>query len=154
MPPLRERIGDIALLARHFVRKYGEEFKKPGIQLGADSMRRLISYDWPGNVRELENIITRSVLLAAGPVIQSADLPMSANSSVHNGSFRELKAHFVAQFEQHYLVEMLEAFGGNISRAADAAHKNRRAFWQLMRKHGIRAKGQAQNTLDRNSISC
>jgi DNA-binding NtrC family response regulator len=148
LPPLRERIGDIALLARHFVRKCAQHLNKSALQLTSSAIQRLISHNWPGNVRELENVIMQSVLLAPGPLIQSADLPISEGfTSLRDATFQELKAQVVSQFERRYLTEMLSAFEGNISRAAAAAHKNRRAFWQLMRKHGIRGCARVQSTI-------
>jgi DNA-binding NtrC family response regulator len=111
-------------------------------------MQRLISHDWPGNVRELENVIMRSVLLAPGSAIQASDLFMpESSSSLRDATFQQLKAHVVAQFERQYLTEILSAFDGNITRAAEAAHKNRRAFWQLMRKHGIQSSARVQSAM-------
>ena len=67
LPPLRERKDDIPLLAQHFLRKYGDENRKNGLELTPTAMDLLTDYDWPGNVRELENVIERAVVLTAGP---------------------------------------------------------------------------------------
>ena len=64
LPPLRERKEDIPLLAQHFLEKYSEENRKPGLELTADALDLLMDYDWPGNVRELENVIERAVVLS------------------------------------------------------------------------------------------
>ena len=63
LPPLRDRKDDIPLLVQHFLDKYGEESRKPGLILTPEAMDRLMAYDWPGNVRELENVIERAVVL-------------------------------------------------------------------------------------------
>src|SRR4051812_2954344 len=66
LPPLRARKDDLPLLAQHFLNKYGEENRKPGLELTPDVLDLLTEYDWPGNVRELENVIERAVVLTVG----------------------------------------------------------------------------------------
>src|SRR4051812_23364106 len=66
LPPLRARKDDIPLLVQHFLHKYGEENRKPGLELAPDALDLLTEYDWPGNVRELENVIERAVVLTVG----------------------------------------------------------------------------------------
>src|SRR5213082_2744485 len=66
LPPLRDRKDDIPLLTQHFLSKYGEENRKPGLELMPDALDLLTEYDWPGNVRELENVIERAVVLTPG----------------------------------------------------------------------------------------
>jgi two-component system response regulator HydG len=78
MPPLRERIPDIPLLAEHFVKYYAARQKKEVTGISNDVKRSLMNYSWPGNVRELENCIARAVLLASGPQITSMTLPAPA----------------------------------------------------------------------------
>ena len=78
MPPLRDRIGDIPLLAEHFLSKYCKELNKDR-RLSDEVMNLLSSYDWPGNVRELENAIERGVVLSSRPVIDIDDLPDTLN---------------------------------------------------------------------------
>ena len=138
LPPLRERLGDIPLLARHFLTKYAAEFDRGGLTLDEGVLDALALYEWPGNVRELENVIARAVALSEQDVItaQHLGLPPSIEPAPPS-SFREAKALVVAQFERAYIQKLILASRGNISRAAEAAHKNRRAFWQLMRKHRI-----------------
>lgn len=69
LPPLRERREDIPLLARHFLDAYRVKFKRPTLELSAESMGRLINYAWPGNVRELQNVIERAVILARSSLV-------------------------------------------------------------------------------------
>jgi DNA-binding NtrC family response regulator len=137
LPPLRERRRDIALLAAHFLQKYATEFDKPVTAIDADAMIALTSYDWPGNVRELEHIVQRAVLLCEGAFLRSVDIVLPVATARRPLSFREAKAREVAQFERRYLTDLLELHAGNISRAARAAQKNRRAFFELLRKHGL-----------------
>ncbi|MDR2198269.1 MAG: sigma 54-interacting transcriptional regulator [Deltaproteobacteria bacterium] len=74
LPPLRERLDDLPLLAEHFLAKYAEEGKEPP-RVHAETMRLLFEYSWPGNVRELENVIERGLVLSARNVIRPEDLP-------------------------------------------------------------------------------
>ncbi len=75
VPPLRERTGDIPLLATHFIQKFGQEDVRGQIRIAPETMRILIRYPWPGNVRELENVIERAVILCSNNLITPADLP-------------------------------------------------------------------------------
>ncbi len=138
LPALHARKGDIPLLAGHFLEKYALEFKKPARAFSPDALKRLLAYDWPGNIRELENVIECSVIFCPRPIVESADLPLSGTAAVpYRESLRAQKSRVIAEFEKKYLRDLLAEHQGNISRAAKAAQKNRRAFWELMRKHKI-----------------
>jgi DNA-binding NtrC family response regulator len=82
VPPLRERTEDIALIAHHFVTKYGERYNKPVEGFAPDAMDKMMSYRWPGNVRELENVIERAVLLSRGTSIEAANLPFATERTM------------------------------------------------------------------------
>ena len=139
IPSLAERRDDVPLLAAHFLEHYVARFDKPGMELAADAVEVLTAYDWPGNVRELEHVLARAVVLSSHRVLHGADLDLPVRARPH--SFREAKARVVAQFERDYIRDLLVSHSGNISRAAAAAGKNRRAFWELIRKHAIDAGG-------------
>jgi two-component system, NtrC family, response regulator GlrR len=141
LPPLRQRPEDILLLANHFSAKYAEVFDKsvPGFSL--DAQQLLLCHDWPGNVRELEHVVERAVIFATQQTIRGCDLTLPRGES--NGrqeSFQEMKARAVAQFEKSCIQGLLLAHQGNITKAARAAKKNRRAFFELMRKYRIDAR--------------
>jgi two-component system response regulator GlrR len=137
LPPLRERRGDIPLLARHFLNKYAGMFGKAANHFSAPALEMLMSYDWPGNVRELEHIIERALVLTEGEVIESGSIELPEAARPRGGSFQQMKARVIARFEKEYLNGLLLAHGGNITRAAEAAGKDRRALRQLIRKHRI-----------------
>jgi len=137
LPPLRERPADIGLLARHFVAKYRAEFDRPAQTLATSAFEKLLLHRWPGNVRELENVIQAAVALCDGPVISGSDLHLGGRDEERPISFRQAKVEAVTEFERAYIERLLRANGGNISSAARAANKNRRAFWELMRKYRI-----------------
>ena len=139
LPPLRERCDDIPLLARHFLSKYALEFRLPAPDISEEMMGTLLRYDWPGNVRELEHIIERAVLMSEDGVVRpsSVNLPGLDPRAAGPETFQQAKNLTVTQFEKSYIQRLLLEHGGNITRAARAANKNRRAFFQLIRKHSI-----------------
>ena len=123
IPPLRHRREDIPLLADHFLKRFGNEHART-LQLTADAMRRLETYDFPGNVRELENMIERAVALSSGPAIGSSDLPdMKASKAA-----LETPTAFppdgvdldslVSDYERGWVLRALEQSGGVRKRAA------------------------------------
>jgi len=139
LPPLRERRDDIPLLVRHFVAKHVSRFDCEVKEPTPAAVQRLMRYTWPGNVRELENVIERALVVSCGARIEATDILLPGiDVDPPPLAFSELKAQVVERFERDYLESMLATHGGNISRAARAAGKNRRAFWELMRKHRIR----------------
>jgi len=138
LPPLRQRKEDVPLLAHHLLAKCSVESGLSGKRFAPPALEKLMAYDWPGNVRELENVVQRAAILSTASAITSEDicLPDSA-SAFREASFKSLKAKAVAEFEVCYIRQLLATSGGNITQAASSAKKNRRAFWQLMRKHQI-----------------
>lgn len=140
LPPLRERKEDISLLAGHFLEKYANEFKKQITDFSPGAVQKLMFCEWPGNVRELENIIERAVVFSKQTIIQDTDIFLpSLEAAKSHESFKVAKAKNTAQFEKDYIQGLLLVNQGNITKAAKAAQKNRRAFWELIKKHKIAA---------------
>jgi DNA-binding NtrC family response regulator len=141
LPPLRERAEDICTLALRFVHQFAAQSRRAPIGLSPQAAKRLLTHDWPGNVRELKHVIERAVLLAQGLTIQVDDLQLQrvdANPD-SDESFQAAKTRMVDAFERGYIERLLAASGGNITQAAEVAQKNRRALFELIRKHGISA---------------
>lgn len=138
LPPLRDRIEDITLLARHFLTIYSRESEREVADFSEEALHLLMVHSWPGNVRELEHVIERAVVLCQRETIQGKDLSLS-NSQLdgRRESLQEAKAREIARFEKNYIQGVLSVCRGNITRAAQVAQKNRRAFWQLIQKHQI-----------------
>ncbi|MCP4368360.1 MAG: hypothetical protein GY797_09670 [Deltaproteobacteria bacterium] len=125
-------------MARHFLAKYEVEFNRQVTDLSSDAIQKLVFYDWPGNVRELENVIQRALVLSTQTVIRDTDIVLpQPKTTGRQESFQKAKARVIEQFERHYIQELLLVHRGNITKAAQAARKNRRAFWQLIQKHHI-----------------
>jgi DNA-binding NtrC family response regulator len=138
LPALRDRREDIPLIARHFLNKYAIEFDKQLSGFTSEALQLLMLYDWPGNVRELEHVVERAVLFSKHKAIRENDICLLDKKSTScKMSFKEAKAEVICRFEKDYINKLLHTHQGNITRAAQSAQKDRRAFWELIRKHKI-----------------
>ncbi len=143
LPPLRERADDVELLARHFVDRLQERYGGPRRELHPDTLTWLHRHSWPGNVRELENWVHRRFLMSPGRHITHDDglpVPVTAAESAAAlplARFQAAKAEAVRSFEQDYLRRVMHDAAGNVTRAAQMAGKERRAFGKLLKKHGL-----------------
>ena len=141
------------LLSSHSLRVYANEFGKSHLILGHTAKAKLMAHSWPGNVRELQGVIQRAVAMASGHTLEAQDLDLpdamkpeltgptmallSRNGISGQDSFQDMKAKVIDEFERAYLSELLAVHQGNISKAARAAKKERRAFQRLLYKHGL-----------------
>jgi DNA-binding NtrC family response regulator len=139
VPPLRDRRDDILPMLDAFIAHYATEYALEPIQPTLEARRALRDYDWPGNVRELENVVRNLTCVQDDCVVHVHQLPLlfDAKPSRPSGSFHKAKSALVSEFERKYLEDALTASNGNIAHAARTAGKPRRAFFELMRKHGI-----------------
>ena len=134
LPPLRERISDLPLLFDFFLRKYSSRQGKT-LAVQSDVVPLLQSYSWPGNIRQLENVVERAVALNTSGVFSSEDLPEEIRSAqrspsrLHDGSWPTL-----AQVEERYIREVLDACLGNISRAAEILGIDRRTLYRRLER--------------------
>lgn len=149
LPPLRERKGDISLIAYHYLAKYAARSGKEIKGILPEVMRLLEEYRWPGNVRELQNVIERAIVLAEHDMLLLEDLPehirirAEAPSPVSPIPTNELplkraKEEWAASFERDYLIQLLKRHDGNISQAAKSAEVDRKTIHRLIKKHGIK----------------
>jgi two-component system response regulator AtoC len=150
LPPLRERVSDIPLLAEHFVQKYVPGAGKAIRGLDAGAVAALCAYPWPGNVRELENVIERALILARGPEVTTADLEFTRRPDALRGAagtpatgpgragdgVRPLGERLHEQ-ERAAIVAAIDAAQGNIAHAARALGINRSTLYYRLRKHGL-----------------
>jgi DNA-binding NtrC family response regulator len=142
MPPLRNREGDAALLASHFVARMAALHGSQARVLGLGTVRWFEEYAWPGNVRELENLVCRAVLLTDGDVIHVEPPHRPAGASEREPDplelvFSKAKALTLQKFERRYLASVLARAKGSVTLAAQLAGKERRAFGKLIKKHSI-----------------
>jgi transcriptional regulator with GAF, ATPase, and Fis domain len=144
LPPLRERKFDIPVLAQHFLRMYGQKYRKENLRFSAEIETLLMNYDFPGNVRELENIIQRAIFLADQGIIQAQHLP--ANICAQRDSripddkmlpFKQAKQQVVAGFEYEYIMQCLKASHGSVRQAAQRAGIHIKNFYTKMKQYKI-----------------
>jgi two-component system, NtrC family, response regulator len=135
LPSLRERIGDIPLLAQAFLQRFTPANRKSALKLDLQAMAALEEYAWPGNVRELENRVKRAVIMADGPKITLADLELAAPSNpTPNRNLRLAREELERQMTQQALFR----HNGNISSAALDLGISRPTLYELMEKLGIK----------------
>lgn len=143
LPPLRRRNEDILMLAEHFLGQCEIDYGRGRKVLHPYTQAQLSGYGWPGNIRELENFIQREYLLAESSIIAaSPDSGAVAAEASHlndalSSNFKQAKEQVINQFECQYLHSLLHETAGNVTRAAELAGKERRAFGKLVKKHGI-----------------
>jgi transcriptional regulator with PAS, ATPase and Fis domain len=139
LPPLRLRRGDIPLLLDHFVRRYAAASSKT-IAVHESVYPMLRRYDWPGNVRELENAIERAIALNSSGVLTPEDFPEEIRQGQTSITSPPAETgHFLtlAEKEKEYILEVLEATGQNVSRAAEILDIDRRTLYRILERHGI-----------------
>jgi DNA-binding NtrC family response regulator len=152
IPLLRDRPGDIALLATHFLERCNRRFSREVVIRSPEVIRKLEAYDWPGNVRELENKIEQLVVLAVDGVIRPEDVqlgePLRKSGEIKApvfggagtlGRYKEEKRALLDRFERSYLSALLSEENGHLSRVAQRAGLDRKNLWQLMRRHNLEA---------------
>ena len=144
LPPLRERRGDIPMLASYFVELKRMGLDRPAVcRVSHAAMDALLYYDWPGNVRELENVIETAILACAGDTIELTHLTFAANPVVGDSgideepSFRAARRGALAAFERRYLLTQLRRYAGNVSETARRGGISSKHIRALMRRHGI-----------------
>jgi DNA-binding NtrC family response regulator len=148
LPPLRERMEDVPLLAEYFVAKYNDRLQKSIRGFTSTSMKRLQEYSYPGNVRELENLVERAVMITRGNVIlPEAFMELSVgngkdfqDSPSMIGGFSNARDVALRNFEKKFLVSQLKIHRGNVTEAARASKMTRQNFQRLMKKYGMHAK--------------
>jgi two-component system response regulator GlrR len=153
LPPLRERKEDIVPLVDHFLKKCRQQMKKDVKGLSPEALRKLMLHDWPGNVRELENTIeyavamTRKDMVGDDYILPGKVTPQEAGLGANGArekslagseGLRSLKDARDA-FERDYLTQVLALAEGNVSHAAKLAGKYRADFYDLLKKHDLRA---------------
>ncbi len=145
LPPLRDRPGDIPILAYHFLRKYAAQSGKEIKGISPETLELLEAYPWAGNVRELQNVMERAVVLAEAEMINPVELPASlrlpqkapAALVADHLSLKKAKRQWLEAFEREYLVALLKKHQGNISQAAKTAGVDRKTIHRLIKRYRI-----------------
>ena len=139
LPPLRERPGDIPLLAQSFLKEFAQENGKPVADFTADALATMMQYSWPGNVRELRTAIEHAVVLSKGERIAVRDLPPSVRGGNGMSDTRILqgKGLTVKEAEKQLILRALKETGGNRTRAAEKTGMSRRTFHRKLHEYHL-----------------
>jgi DNA-binding NtrC family response regulator len=153
IPPLRERSGDIPLLARYFIERYCRELRKKPLVLSPAAIEEMMAYPWRGNVRELQNCIERAVILADGDTLQPRhlnlssylDQPAVASPSEGSpwdridlsGSLADATRRVTAEVERRKVAQALKDAAGDAGRAAEMLQVSYKQFLQKVREHNL-----------------
>ncbi|MFN3736691.1 PEP-CTERM-box response regulator transcription factor [Hydrogenophaga sp.] len=136
IPPLRERVGDAALLAHAFVKRFASEHNRRSLTLADDAVRAVVAHPWPGNIRELENCIKRAVIMADGNQITADDLGLSAPEAEGDASLDLRTVRDEA--EKKAVIAALARSNGNVLRAAELLGVSRPTLYDLMHRFGMK----------------
>lgn len=154
LPSLRERPGDISVLANYFLAKYRQRFKKTLHSLSPEVMEALCRYDFPGNVRELENWIHRATILEKGEILSRSSFPAHLfqekakqipDIPILHDNLAHARQAVIEAFERKYIAERLKASNGNVTAAAKVAGIERQSFQRLMKKYKVRSEDYRKN---------
>ena len=152
LPPLRERNGDVQVLAQEFLTRFrGRGSVMSEVQPSFDqvALACLKAHPWPGNVRELQNVIERVAALADGPTIRAEHLPERIRAAravelllaEESASYKQAKQEVVRSFERSFLLELLKRHDWHMTNAAQEAGVDRKTIERMVKRHGLREPG-------------
>ena len=145
LPPLRDRMEEVPLLAEHFLRGFCDKTGRQLRGFSPKAMTALLDYDWPGNVRELANVVERAAVMAVDEYIACIELPARAaraggeNFGMFNTDlpFKEGRQRVIAEYEKAYLVTCLRRHKGNIAQCAQHCGIDTKTFYRKMLEYGL-----------------
>ncbi len=145
LPPLRERMEDVPLLAEHFLKSFAEKSGRHLLGMNHAAMDQLLAYRWPGNVRELSNVIERTAAMTQGECINAVEIPSPAPSLAVAGKscwpldlpFKDGRAQVIADYERAYLTGVLKRFRGNVAQCAQHCGVDNKTFYRKMQEYDL-----------------
>ncbi|MGH7836782.1 MAG: sigma-54 interaction domain-containing protein [Candidatus Binataceae bacterium] len=152
LPPLRDRLEDLPLLAEHFIREFNREHKKTVQGMGQDCLDALLAHAWPGNVRELRNVVQRGVIKCHSPMLSAGDLPMeSVLPHRAEGHFMVQLGSPMSEVERELIFRTLAFAGGNKARASNLLGMSRRNLYNRLQRYELgEANGHINGHAHRN----
>ncbi|HSL55062.1 MAG TPA: sigma-54 dependent transcriptional regulator [Pyrinomonadaceae bacterium] len=135
LPPLRDRIEDIPVLAEHFLKLHRERYRRPIMGFTPEALDALRQHLWPGNVRELDHVIERAVLMSPGSMVTAFDLALEATPDARLSA--RLEEMSLEDAERLLIKKALSRFEGNANRAAEALGLSRSALYRRLQKYGL-----------------
>jgi DNA-binding NtrC family response regulator len=135
LPPLRDRLEDIPVLAEHFLKIHRERYRRPIVGFTPEALEALRHHLWPGNVRELDHVMERAVLMSTGNVVTAFDLALEATPDARLSA--RLEEMSLEDAERLLIKKALARFEGNANRAAEALGLSRSALYRRLQKYGL-----------------
>lgn len=135
LPPLRERTGDIPLLANHFLKQYSKKYRKPIKKINAEAISKLNQHLWPGNVRELQHAVERAVIMCDSDVLEADDFIISSKGKPKDEI--ELETYDLDTIEKNVIRKVLKQNQGNITKAAEQLGLTRTSLYRRMEKYDL-----------------
>jgi DNA-binding NtrC family response regulator len=135
LPPLRDRIEDIPVLAEHFLKLHRERYRRAIMGFTPEALDALRQHLWPGNVRELDHVIERAVLMSPGNIVTAFDLALEATPDARISA--RLEEMSLEDAERLLIKKALARFEGNANRAAEALGLSRSALYRRLQKYGL-----------------
>jgi len=136
LPPLRDRIEDIPLLATHFLKTYSRKYKKNVLKLSDGAFSRMTKYHWPGNIRELQHAIERAVIMSGSSILQPEDLNLTRMQDKDENNIM-LDQYHLEEVEKILIRKVLKKYNGNITMAAGELGLTRSSLYRRLEKYGI-----------------
>jgi DNA-binding NtrC family response regulator len=137
LPALRDRVEDIPVLARYFLRFHAERYRKNLSNFSSEADQLLLRYPWPGNVRELDHTVERAVLMADSDQIEAPDLGLVPAASATGSATAGLEQLTMEEIEKLLIKKALDRYGGNVRRAAEALGLSRSTFYRRLQEFGL-----------------
>ncbi len=137
LPALRERLEDIPILGRYFLRHHAGRYRKQLSDFTTEADRLLLRHPWPGNVRELDHTVERAVLMADSDRIEANDLGLALVSSATGSTANDLEQMTIEEIEKVLIRKALDRYGGNVRRAAEALGLSRSTFYRRLQEYGL-----------------
>jgi DNA-binding NtrC family response regulator len=136
IPPLRDRLEDIPLLATHFLKHYAVKYEKSVSKISEGAMNRMHKHQWPGNIRELQHSIERAVILSNTNVLQPEDFNFTPVSAKEDGQL-SLEQYNLEEVEKLLIRKVLKKYNGNITQAASELGLTRSSLYRRLEKYGL-----------------
>jgi transcriptional regulator with PAS, ATPase and Fis domain len=132
VPPLRDRVDDIPILANYFLKLQGEKYGKTGLKINTGAMEKLANHDWPGNVRELQHAIEKAVIMSDNPVLKQSDFVFTTVK--RNVAHSEMT---LQEMERTMIVDCMKKYGNNISVIAGKLGVTRQTLYNKINKYRL-----------------
>ena len=132
VPPLRDRVDDIPILANYFLKTDGERYGRTGLKISTHALEKLANHNWPGNVRELQHSIEKAVIMCDSPVLKPSDFIF--HTSPGRSAYAEAT---LDEIEKRAIFETLKRYGSNLSMVADKLGITRQTLYNKIKKYDL-----------------